>query len=121
MVRGHPAGGSTRVRGPDGRYYSCRSRPLVSKYTYRDPAIYDDFSFGTREAGTRKTRLKRGWVRKSNRYALGFPRKGRSSGDEIFWDFDAGSVRNVPRRKDSRGLSFGARWPRRKKTTPMMP
>ena len=112
MVAGHPAGGTKRVRSADGRYYACRSKPLASKYSYRDPAIYDDYLFGGREAGTQRTKHMRGWRRKANRYSLGFPRNRGASGDEIFWDFEKGSIRDVPRRTGSRMLGFGARWPR---------
>lgn len=74
--RGHPSGGTVRVesRSKPGTFYGCRSKPLESKITSRDPGIYYNPKLGSsnEDKGSRKRN------RQANRLALGIPPKASS-------------------------------------------
>ena len=123
MVRGHPAGGTRRVTTAGGTSYACRSRPLRSKHSYRDPAFYDDAKFGTRKGTDDQIRDQRKWMRHANRTAIGVPRSGGGSyGDTIYWSFanrrpgkDVYKLGKVNQDILSQISNGGYKWPRKKR------
>lgn len=124
MVRGHPAGGTRRVSTAGGVSYACRTKPLTSKHSYRDPTFYDDARFGTRKGSRAQILKERKWMRYANRTAIGVPKRGGGSyGDTVYWSFvnsrpgkGVFKLGGVDQDILSRISAGTHKWPRKKRT-----
>ena len=84
MVQGHPSGGSIRIK-KGGSYYACRSTPLASKASYRDPGVYWNPRHEMESLNLRKRRIR------ANKTALGL-NKSQTSKANLIWDFQTRSA-----------------------------